>query len=281
MIWSCDATTGERLSVSASGVVETLRASGQARAARLVAALPTDGDALDPHHVDRLLWRVHAELQRLSEELQMPRRVAHTIKPWIGKIRRDHPTGRVRVLDIGCGLGYVPRWLSSRNVFDGPVEYVGVDHNSTLIGYAQQLAKDEHLDCAFIAGDAFSLAAAIPEPETTIVISTGLLHHLTQPELRQFFEQHYEAGVWGFAHWDTEPGPLTSLGAWIFHQARMRERLSRHDGVLSARRAHTARTLLEAASAADGYTVECRDHPRRRPTLIDVLRPITGTRTLP
>ena len=51
----------------------------------------------------------------------------------------------------------------------------------------------------------------------------------------------------GFIHHDMQASPLSPLGSWIFHVARMREPLARHDGVVSARRAHKARTLLQAA----------------------------------
>ena len=59
----------------------------------------------------------------------------------------------------------------------------------------------------------------------------------------------------------------------------MREAVSRHDGVLSARRAHPAATLLAAARAgADEYHVSCADTPAWRPSLVHVLRPIVGIR---
>jgi len=43
------------------------------------------------------------------------------------------------------------------------------------------------------------------------------------------------------------PNIFARPGAWLFHYIRMREPLSQHDGVISARRAHTAATLLAAA----------------------------------
>ena len=46
---------------------------------------------------------------------------------------------------------------------------------------------------------------------------------------------------------DGQPNLLARPGAWLFHYIRMREPLSRHDGVISVRRAHSAETLLAAA----------------------------------
>jgi hypothetical protein len=80
-----------------------------------------------------------------------------------------------------------------------------------------------------------------------------------------------------FAHWDISPGPWATAGAWMFHQARMREAVSRHDGVMSARRAHSAGILLAAArQGAPDYRVDCNDGPTWRPCLSDVLRPLIG-----
>ena len=71
----------------------------------------------------------------------------------------------------------------------------------------------------------------------------------------------------------------SSVGAWVFHRARMREPVSRHDGVLSARRAHSAPTLLDAAeSAAPGYEIRVDEGSRWHPRAIDVLRPIVAKR---
>jgi hypothetical protein len=48
-------------------------------------------------------------------------------------------------------------------------------------------------------------------------------------------------------HFDILPTWLTPVGAWIFHQARMQSALARHDGTLSAARAHSGATLMRAA----------------------------------
>lgn len=108
-----------------------------------------------------------------------------------------------------------------------------------------------------------------------MIVSSGVLHHLPAPELAAFFQAHQGLGVGAFAHYDPEPGWMTGLGAWVFHRARMREAVSRHDGVLSARRAHPAAVLREAAGAgAPGYAVDCAGGQ----SLERVIRPVTGVR---
>lgn len=74
-----------------------LRASGQERAARMVEALPAVDGVLDETPRRLLLRRIHAEIQRLGEELQLPRRVAEDI----GEISSRHRVARV--IDVGCG----------------------------------------------------------------------------------------------------------------------------------------------------------------------------------
>ncbi|GAA3345995.1 hypothetical protein GCM10020358_55280 [Amorphoplanes nipponensis] len=264
-------STGEP--VSRDALVAQLRAGGQRRAARIAARLPVRGGVLVGAEIDALLIRVHCELQRLGEELQLPRRVAE----WIVRFRAGRPATPLRVVDVGCGLGYVVRWLAAYEMLGPGVELVGVDLNRALVTRAAELAAAERLRCRFIAGDALAPGVAGNDGVSTVVISSGLLHHLSTAELPAFFAAQRALGVAAFAHWDIDPGPWTTLGARVFHRARMREPVSRHDGVLSARRAHPAGVLLAAARAgAPDYRPACADGPRWWPRLSDVLRPVTG-----
>jgi SAM-dependent methyltransferase len=232
---------------------------------------------LDEDAVDGLMIRVHCELQRLNEELQLPRRIAATLSDWARPLLLQQPGVRLRVVDVGCGLGYVIRWLAAHGVLGSAVELVGVDMNSTLIERATGLADEESLGCRFVTGDAFTPGTAIDDPARTMVISSGMLHHFASEELPGFFAAQQASGVARFAHWDIVPGAWATLGAWVFHRARMREAVSRHDGVLSARRAHPAPTLLSAArQGAPEYDVRCVDTPSWRPPFSEVLRPIAG-----
>jgi len=273
LLWSSDPATGERRQVRHDAVIARLEAGGQRRAARLARRLPARDGILIADEIDALQVRVHCELQRLGEELQLPRRIAE----WIAQFRGTRPGEPIRVVDVGCGLGHVVRWLAAHEALGPDVELVGVDLNRTLITRAAELAAAEALDCRFVAGDAFEPGVAGGGDKTTVVVSSGLLHHLHAADLPDFFAAQRRLGVTAFAHWDIDPGPWTTLGAWVFHQARMREPVSRHDGVLSARRAHPAAVLLAAAQAgAPNYNPACVDGAPWWPRLSDVLRPVTG-----
>jgi SAM-dependent methyltransferase len=223
------------------------------------------------------MLRVHCELQRLSEELQLARRIAALLAPLVARIREAGGGAAVRVVDVGCGVGYVVRWLAATSALGPGVELTGVDMNATLIGAATRLADRESLDCRFVRGNAFDPGVAVADGPRTVVISSGLMHHVPAAELPGFFGAQAQLDVAAFAHWDIAPCAWSTLGAWVFHQARMREPVSRHDGVMSARRAHPAEILLAAAQAgAPDYAARVLEGGRWHPRALDVLRPLVG-----
>ncbi|MEU4300185.1 hypothetical protein ACIG0C_02955 [Kitasatospora aureofaciens] len=115
LITAVEPRNGRRLPVRRADVVRQLRASGDERAARIVGGLPVDGDGvLDPDAVDGLLISVHTELQQLSEELRIGERLVHVLGPLFTAIRTaTGQPGPYRLVDIGCGLGYLVRWLAA------------------------------------------------------------------------------------------------------------------------------------------------------------------------
>ena len=277
LLWSVDAD-GTPVPVAKADVVDRLRVLGQNRAARIVSAIPAAEGMLNQGYVDALGLRVHCELQRLGEELQLGRRVAALLCPVVEAMRR-RGAGLVRVVDVGCGLGYVVRAMASSAALGPDVELVGVDLNPVLVAEATRLAGQEGLACRFAQGDAFRPGLAIRDGACSIIISSGLMHHLPEPGLTEFFAAQSRLGVAAFAHWDIGPCYWSTIGAWVFHRARMREPVSRHDGVLSARRSHTA-SVLEAAArtGAPGYDIQVLEGSRWHFRALDVLRPVVGIR---
>ena len=236
--------TLERLPVRVEDVLTRCRAHGDRRAEAIVRALPAHDGWLNAQQVDRLLIRVHCEMQRLSEELQHGRRVGELLRPLL-----DVLGPRLQVIDIGCGMGYVIRWLASRAGLGPEVELIGVDYNRALVDEASRLAEMERLRCRFVVGNAFALknpgGGSVPQ----LFLSTGVLHHFQGAGLEPFFGSHQTASAAGFVHFDFQPSPLAAFGSWLFHVVRTREPLSLHDGVVSARRVHSGQVLLAAARA--------------------------------
>jgi SAM-dependent methyltransferase len=231
-----------RRRVSRAACVARLRAAGDGFAARLVAALPARDDWLDDRAVDALLVTVHAELQRLSEEFEHGRRVRALLRPLLAALAAVGWPGPWRVVDVGCGTGFVLRWLAAAGGLGPGVELVGVDYHPALIAEATRLAAAEALACTFLAADAFRLATP-----ATIYLSTGVLHHFRGPALPAFFAQQAATAPAAWLHFDFQPSRVAPIGAWLFHLVRMRQALAQHDGTLSAVRAHPGTVLLAAA----------------------------------
>jgi SAM-dependent methyltransferase len=200
---------------------------------------------LDPAAVDKILITSHCEMQRMSEEFQHGKRVAELLKPILSALREGGVPNPIRIVDIGCGTGFVIRWLAASRLLGDDVELLGVDFNVALLDKAQRLAQIENLRCKFEVANAFRL----DEP-ATVFISTGILHHFRDQDLSYLLQQHCRPETCAFVHFDFHSSPMAPLGSWLFHAVRMREPLAKHDGVLSAVRAHKSRYLLEATRSA-------------------------------
>ena len=133
------------------------------------------------------------------------------------------------------------RYFTETKALGDDVEVVGFDYNRSLLRAARRLAEIEGLDATFVGGDAFALDA-----EATVYMSSGVIHHFEDEDLADFFARQADTGALACFHFDVAPTWLTPIGAWVFHRARMREPLARHDGVRSALRAHSDEVLVTA-----------------------------------
>jgi SAM-dependent methyltransferase len=245
LVVAYDPETLERLPVRRDDVLAQLEAQRMPRAIRIVSGWPHQHGVLDAAHVDRVLITAHHELTRLSEEFRQGERMMRIIKPLLEALRSSGIRGPYRIVDVGCGLGFVVRWLAAYGGLGSDVSLIGCDYNAPLVQLAAQLADEERLACRFVVANAFRL-----EDEATIFTSTGVIHHFRAAGLGRFLAQQAAAGPSAFVHADIKPTYLAPLGSWLFHEARMREPLARHDGVLSALRAHPGRLLLEATKSS-------------------------------
>jgi SAM-dependent methyltransferase len=249
LIVDYDAATLRRRPVRKQEVLEVFRRCGNRRAVSIVAALPERDGVLDPDFVDKLLVKVHCEMQRISEEFQHGQRVLELLRPLLLALRDGGVCPPFRVVDVGCGTGFVLRWLAARGGLGPDVELIGADYNRALTEEAGRLARLEGLTVRFVNANVFALS----EPPT-VFLTTGVVHHFRGRDLVEFFRKHEQPDAAAFLHFDFQPSLLAPLGSWLFHAVRMRERLAKHDGVLSAVRAHASPTLLAAArEGAPGY----------------------------
>src|SRR5215475_7826668 len=242
--------TLQREAVRKQEVIEIFQRYGNRRAVRAVQELPAWDGVLVDCAVDRTMVAVHWEMQRLAEEFYHGHRIWETVRAVVMALRKNGFLKTIRIVDVGCGIGYTTRWLAAKiPAREQGLEFVGVDLNSTLIREASRLAEAEKLNCRFVHGDAFS-----PQLAGNIVISTGVVHHFRGADLEDFLRRHEREETRAFLHFDFQPWLLAPVGSWFFHWLRMRTGIARHDGVLSAARAHSAEVLVEAARKdAPGY----------------------------
>lgn len=245
-----DAQTLERLGVRKADVLRVFARFGNRKACRAIEALPDHDGILDERAIDCLLIATHWEMQRLAEEFYHGHRVWDLLERLVGAIRDSGFRGTLRVIDVGCGTGYTTRWLAANvPLADHGIEVLGMDLNSALIREAARLAALENLQCHFFHGDAFSR-----EHSGHIFLSTGVIHHFRGETLLEFLRHHEQPETFAFLHYDFQPSVLAPFGSWFFHYLRMRTAIAKHDGVLSAVRAHSAETLVDAArTAAAGF----------------------------
>jgi len=243
-----DVGLGVRRPVSKQAVLEKVAGGRTAFGARrIIEDLPARADGtLDEAAVDDTLIGAHLELQRLSSEFRQGPRLHETLEPIFASLRAAG-SPKLRLIDLGCGVGYALRWLAAHRALPGDVELIGADFNPALLGLARRAAEAEGLPVRFVEADALALAAEAPAG--AVIISTGAIHHFRGESLTRLLATTSQSAA-ACVHVDIKPSWVAPAGAWLFHQARMRVPLARHDGLVSALRAHTAQTLFEAARSA-------------------------------
>ncbi len=103
----------------------------------------------------------------------------HVVSKYVNK-------GPSRILDIGCGTGYVLDYLGK------DVDYQGYDLNQTYIDYANKKYSQYDFYCERVN------KMDLPEADQfDYVIATGLLHHLNDDESLDLIEIAYSALKFG------------------------------------------------------------------------------------
>jgi SAM-dependent methyltransferase len=270
-----DPVTLKRVPVRKQDVLAVFEATRNTQAIRVIRALPERDGFLDAPAIDRLFLTVHWEMQRLAEEFYHGDRVHELLRAILSAVRKAGHTRGLRLVDVGCGIGYTIRYLAAHmSLAAEGVELVGVDLNSVLVREAARLARAENLPCRFVHGDAFSLTQS-----GNIYMSTGVLHHFRGADLGAFLSRHDRSEALAFFHYDFRPSVLAGPGSWLFHMIRMRTALAKHDGVLSALRVHSARDLVSAArAAAPGFATGMYGERIWRTPLPRVFHTIVGIR---
>ena len=156
-----------------------------------------------------------------------------------------------RVLDVGCGGGYLARTLAATVGPDGRI--TGIDPSATAVSYARHRSP---ANCSFAVGVAQGLE--LPDRSFDVVTSTLAAHHIPHEERAAAFAEMFRV---------LRPG-----GALLAADFRPGGRRHTPHAFASAKRHGSAVPLEELATAA-GFRIEARGE-------LPVLRYIRAVRPL-
>jgi SAM-dependent methyltransferase len=192
-----------------------------------------DGEQLDPRDL-RVNLREMAMLNRL------PGGVADSLRATIDLLGGATDPA---VLDVGTGFGdYVRRLVRAR-----PARVVASDVRPEVLAIARRTLRG-CVGVELLEADARSLP--FPNRSFDVAHASLVVHHLDPPDAVAALREMRRVARRGIVINDLRRGraafTLTALGVL----ALCRGRYTRHDGVLSARRAYTLAELDELAAAA-------------------------------
>jgi SAM-dependent methyltransferase len=196
-----------------------------------------DGEHLDPGDL-RVNLREMAMLNRL------PGGVGDSLRAVTRLLDGLTDATDASVLDAGIGSGDFVRRLARR--LPG-VRVVGLDvHPQVLAVAARNLAGTEHV--TLLEADVRSIP--LPDASVDVAHASLLLHHLDPPDAVMGLREMRRVARRGVVVNDLRRGHLAFAVTAATVLALSHGRYTRHDGVLSARRAYTLDELDELAGSA-------------------------------
>ena len=225
-------------------------------------------DRLDasPAELGRSLTDI-ARLNRIGATQTIQRHVA----PFLARQRAGET---LRILDVGTGAADIPlalaRWARRRG---HRVRIVALEVHPTILRYAAR-AVDGTPEVHLVAGNA--LEAPIRPGSVDVAICSLVLHHLPEEAVVGLFRRLADLARLGFVVSDFRRGRLAWAAVWLATHAVSRNRMTRHDGPLSVRRAYTPAELALLATRAELPDIRWHRAPAFRQIGVWV-RPAPGT----
>ena len=173
----------------------------------------------------------------------------HSILHFLARLAAGHRARRpLRVLDVGTGGADIPlavaRWGRRRG---RPVRITALDIHPEILRYAARAVRGAP-EVRVVAADA--LAPPIRPGAVDVAICSLVLHHLPEDAVIALLRRLAEIARLGFVVSDLHRSRVAWAAVWLATRAVSRNRLTRHDGPLSVRRAYTRRELIELAGRA-------------------------------
>jgi ubiquinone/menaquinone biosynthesis C-methylase UbiE len=173
----------------------------------------------------------------------------------VGALLADLPRGaRASILDAGCGGGdmaaSLARWARQRGLVP---HVVAVDANPAIAATAERRFGRE-IDVR--VGD--MLALDLPDASVDVATCSLVLHHFDPPDAVQALRELRRVARRGVVVNDLVRTRLGLVGAHGIARFATRNPITRHDAVVSVRRAYTRGELMELVRKSDLHVVRRR-----------------------
>src|SRR5262245_41124958 len=166
---------------------------------------------------------------------------------------------RLTVLDVGTGGADIPRALVrwARRV-GRPIRVFALDRDAATLDIAREESAT-YPEIAFLQGDALDLPV-LPVSVDVVISSLTLHHHEPDAAVRHLGEMDRAGGL-GLVVNDLVRSRVARDLVWLATRLFARNRMSRHDGPLSVRRAYTAGELGTLCEKAGLFDVRITRYP--------------------
>jgi SAM-dependent methyltransferase len=199
-------------------------------------------DRLDASPVE--LTESLADIARLNR-IGATRAIQAHVAPFFARQRAGET---LRILDVGTGAADIPLAIAAWARRHGHrVRIVALEVHPTILRYAARAANAAS-ELSLVAGDA--LKAPIRPGSVDVALCSLVLHHLPEAAVVTLFHRLSELVRLGFVVSDFRRGRLAWAAVWLATRAVSRNRMTRHDGPLSVRRAYTPPELAALAARA-------------------------------
>ncbi len=169
-----------------------------------------------------------------------------------------------RVLDVGCGSADI-----ARDIVRSPAlhcEVVALDRNREILAIARERTPSQ-LPISFVHAD----GGALPFEDASfdVAMCNLALHHFEPPAAVEMLRELARVSRVTPLVCDLVRSPLAFAGAWLFARILAKNRLTKHDGPLSVRRAYTPSEAVALAREAGWRAPHARRAPFFRMVLTD------------
>jgi len=174
-----------------------------------------------------------------------------------------HGRRSIRILDVATGSADIPlhmlRHASQRGI---RIHIVGLDSSPGILAVARDLSGGS---VELMQGDARSLP--LPAASFDIVTCCLALHHFNPDEAIQVLREMWRVSRDRVVVADLTRSYPALIGAWLSTHTIARNRVTRHDALLSVRRAYTPPELAALAERAALENIRVRRYPFFRQAL--------------